>query len=145
MSLMVNKEAGSIPLEHSQKPKANKTLHAAEVESQGLSLRSWLSFAGMTDVKGRQVVLYGNTAKMGILKTARVWGGGRREGRRGRKSTPGSVLEKAPSLKFSPQSLAVAFGGVLALDSGPGSILGDPEYNSMRRNLPYVSRSVNAS
>lgn len=39
VSPTVNKEAGSIHLEHSQKQKANKALRAAEMESQDLSLR----------------------------------------------------------------------------------------------------------
>lgn len=88
---------------------------------------------------------------MGLLKTARGEGGERGRGkgeggeRAGQESTPGYAVYKALRLKFSPQPLTVAFCGVLALDLGPGSILGDPELSSMGRNLPYVSRSVNVS
>lgn len=39
MCPMVNREAGSIHLEHSQKQKANKTFRAAGTESQDLPLR----------------------------------------------------------------------------------------------------------
>lgn len=78
----------------------------------------------MTVVKGVGDRLYGNMGKMGILKAARECMREREEERERRRreergSTPGSVVEKASSLKFSPQPLTVAFSGVLALDSGP--------------------------
>lgn len=67
-----------------------------------------------------------------------------RQKQRGERS-PDSVVGNALSLKFSPQPISVPFSGVLALDSGCGSSLRDPESNSMGRNIACVSRSLNAS